>query len=174
MVPNIAQILAPRKSSGKSRRSQPGSWVPPGRVGLSGRHVRRWRGLERRAITLGAVPSTPHERFAGLPQRSLPGGLTLVEANSSKSRRRGLARLDSLPDDHALLIPRCPSIHTFGMRFPLDLIWLGKGGKVVRVDRSVPPRRMRICPRARSVVETVAGAADPFLAAGFGEARPQP
>jgi uncharacterized membrane protein (UPF0127 family) len=115
------------------------------------------------------VPSTTDiERFAGLPHRSLPGGLTVVEANTGKSRRRGLSRLDSLPGDHALLIPKCPSVHTFGMRFALDLIWLGKGGGVVvRVDRDVPPRRMRICIRARSVVETAAGEADAFLSAGL-------
>jgi uncharacterized protein len=116
------------------------------------------------------VTSPSHaERFTGLPHRTLPGGLTLIEAANGKARRRGLARLDSLPDDHALLIPRCPSVHTFGMRFALDLIWLGKGGAVVRVDRAVGPRRMRMCARARSVVETTAGAADAFLAAGVGE-----
>lgn len=109
------------------------------------------------------------ERFTGLPRRSLPGGLTLVEASTGKARRRGLARLDSLPDDHALLIPRCPAVHTFGMRFALDLIWLGRDGLAVRVDRGVPPGRMRVCPRARAVVETAAGAADAFRAAGVGE-----
>ena len=108
------------------------------------------------------------ERFAGLPRRSLPGGLTLVEARGGKARRRGLARLESLPDDHALLIPRCFAVHTFGMRWALDLIWLGKGGRVVRADRGVPPGRMRACARARSVVETVAGGADSFLSAGIG------
>jgi uncharacterized protein len=114
------------------------------------------------------VPSaTDIERFAGLPHRSLRGGLTVVEANTGKSRRRGLSRLDSLSGDHALLIPKCPSVHTFGMRFALDLIWLGKASVVVRVDRDVPPRRMRICTRARSVVETAAGEADAFLSAGL-------
>lgn len=121
------------------------------------------------------MPTAGHrERFAGLPQRELPGGLTLVEASTRKSRRRGLAALDSLPADHALLIPRCPAVHTFGMRFALDLIWLGKGGVVVRVDRGVTSRRMRACLRARSVVETAAGAADAFLAAGVGTAAPTP
>ncbi len=116
-----------------------------------------------------AVPSaTDIDRFAGLPHRSLPGGLTVIEARSGKARRRGLSRLDALPGDHALLIPRCPSVHTFGMRFPLDLIWLGKNDAVVRVDRAVPPRRMRACARARSVVETAAGEADAFLSAGIG------
>jgi uncharacterized membrane protein (UPF0127 family) len=126
----------------------------------------RWPGSRVRLQR--QVPSaTDIERFAGLPHRSLPGGLTVVEANAGKSRRRGLSRLDSLPGDHALLIPKCPSVHTFGMRFALDLIWLGKGDAVVRVDRDVRPRRMRICTRARSVVETVAGEANAFLSAGL-------
>ena len=41
------------------------------------------------------------------------------------------------------------------------------GLRAVRVDRDVPPRRMKMCRRARSVVEVNAGAADEFLAAGL-------
>jgi uncharacterized membrane protein (UPF0127 family) len=51
------------------------------------------------------------------------------------------------------------------MRFPLDLIWLGKDGEIVRVDRDVPRNRLVTCLRARSVVEANAGAADEFVAA---------
>lgn len=112
------------------------------------------------------MPSTDHtERFAGLPRRTLADGVILVEASTGKARRRGLSRLDSLPEDHALRI-RTMSVHTFGMRFALDLIWLDKHGTVVRVDRDVPPKRLHACWRARSVVETVAGHADAFLSAG--------
>jgi uncharacterized membrane protein (UPF0127 family) len=78
---------------------------------------------------------------------------------------KGLARLDAMPAGYALHLPRCRSVHTVGMRFPLDLIWLGKDGRAVRVDRAVPPNRMKVCPRARSVVEANAGTADAFLAA---------
>jgi hypothetical protein len=53
----------------------------------------------------------------------------------------------------ALLIPRCRSVHTFGMRFPLDLYWLGPGGDVIRVDRGVRPWRIARCAEARAVVE---------------------
>lgn len=114
------------------------------------------------------MPSTDHaERFAGLPRRRLAGAVVLVEASTRNARRRGLSRLDSLPGDHALRI-RTVSVHTFGMRFALDLIWLDKHGATVRVDRDVPPNRVRGCVRARSVVETVAGRADAFLSAGVG------
>jgi uncharacterized membrane protein (UPF0127 family) len=51
-----------------------------------------------------------------------------------------------------LLIPHCRSVHTFGMRHPLDLYWLD-GDRIVRIDRDVPPRRVRVCRRARSVLE---------------------
>ena len=107
------------------------------------------------------------DRFEGLPGRRLTDGRLVIEASSRRSRRRGLARLDALPAEHALHIPQCPAVHTFGMRFDLDLIWLSKTGGVVRVDHGVPPRRMRTCLRARSIVETLAGEADAYLAAGL-------
>lgn len=107
-------------------------------------------------------------RFAGLPRTELGGELIVIDARTHRSRRRGLSRLDALDAGHALRIPQTPSVHTFGMRFALDLIWLDKDQTVVRVDRDVGPRRMRFCRQARSVIETVAGQADAFLRAGLG------
>jgi hypothetical protein len=108
-------------------------------------------------------------RFAKLPRRPLRDGLELIEARTHRSRRRGLMRLDALGPDHGLHIPGTGSVHTFAMRFALDLIWLARDGSVIRVDRDIPPRRMKLCARARSVIETEAGRADAFLAAGAGE-----
>jgi hypothetical protein len=110
------------------------------------------------------------ERFTGLPRTDYGDGLVVIEARTHRSRRRGLARLDALPADHALHIPQTSSVHTFGMRFGLDLIWLSKDGGVVRIDRDVGRGRMRFCRGARSVVETVAGQADAFVVAGVGAA----
>lgn len=109
-------------------------------------------------------------RFHGLPVTQLPGGLLLIEARTHRSRRRGLSRLDELAPSQALHIPQTPSVHTFGMRFALDLIWLRKDGTIARVDRDVAPRRMRFCSAARSVVETVGGQSDAFVRAGVGSA----
>jgi uncharacterized membrane protein (UPF0127 family) len=73
-------------------------------------------------------------------------------ARSFRERLIGLAFVREPPAD-GLLLPRTRSVHTFGMRFALDLHWLGADGEVVRIDRAVPPRRLRTCLRARSVLE---------------------
>jgi uncharacterized protein len=65
----------------------------------------------------------------------------------------GLIGQSSLPAGVALEIPRCRSVHTFGMRFRLDLVWLDADRHIVRVDRGVPPWRVRSCRQARSVLE---------------------
>jgi hypothetical protein len=104
-------------------------------------------------------------RFDDLDRRPLPGRLTLFVTGNRRSRMLGLARLDDLPSGHALLFERCRSIHTNGMRFALDLVWLDARGAVVRVDRDVAPRRLRTCLRARAVVETRAGEGERFAAA---------
>ncbi len=105
---------------------------------------------------------TLHPRLHELDRRELPGGLTLLVASTRRARGRGLARLDELPEDHALLLEPCRSVHTIGMRFALDLLWLDAGGALVRVDVAVRPRRMRSCRRARAVIECRAGAGERF------------
>ena len=82
-------------------------------------------------------------------------------AETPLARLRGLAWA---PPGGPLEIPRCRSVHTFGMRYALDLVWLDADRRVLRVDRAVPPRRVRGCRRACSVVEVPAGGADALLA----------
>ena len=68
-------------------------------------------------------------------------------------RLTGLLGRRSLAPGVALEIPRCRSVHTFGMRFALDLAWLDGERRVVRIDRAVAPWRVRSCRQARSVLE---------------------
>ncbi len=112
------------------------------------------------------------ERLRALPWRELGDGLRVYEATSFRARSRGLARLPALPAHLALHIDPCRSIHTFGMRFALDLVWLDRDGGVVRIDRGIRPRRGAASRRSRSVIELASGAADRFLSAGLGSRRP--
>ena len=78
--------------------------------------------------------------------------LPVIVADTPVARLRGLLG-HRHPPPFALRLEPCRCVHTFGMRFAVDLHWLDGGGQVLRVDRRVPPRRVRGCRRARAVVE---------------------
>ena len=61
--------------------------------------------------------------------------------------------------EEALWLPRCASIHTMGMRQPIDVLFLDRENRVVRVLCNVPSNRLAvICRGASSVIELGAGA----------------
>jgi uncharacterized membrane protein (UPF0127 family) len=67
---------------------------------------------------------------------------TVPVAKDFRTRLRGLAFRDRSEVGPGLLIPRCASVHTFGMRFALDVFFLDAEGEVISVRRSMPPRRV--------------------------------
>lgn len=81
--------------------------------------------------------------------------IPVIVADTPLRRLRGLL-FHREPPPYALRLDRCRSVHTFGMRFALDLHWLAADGTVVRIDRAVPPRRVRACRGAVAVVEAPA------------------
>jgi uncharacterized protein len=78
-------------------------------------------------------------------------------AGTSATRRHGLLGTDALPSDEGLVIAPTQGIHTFGMRFALDVVFVNRDGVVVRVAPGVPPRRVRLAWRAFAAVELVSG-----------------
>ena len=74
-------------------------------------------------------------------------------ARSSRARLLGLALLRDLPPEHALLLPGCRSVHTFGMRFALDLVFLDAHGRILREVRGLRPCRVAGCRDAAAVLE---------------------
>jgi hypothetical protein len=75
---------------------------------------------------------------------------------------KGLLGRNGLPRSEALLIENCRSIHTIGMRFPLDVLFLDGDGRVVRASAGLPPWRMARGGRAaRFALEAEAGWLDP-------------
>ena len=83
---------------------------------------------------------------------------TLQTAFDSASRRTGLLGRDSLPEGSALIIAPCQAIHTFSMRFAIDVLFVAKDGRVIKVRSSVRPGRIAAALRAFAVVELPVGA----------------
>lgn len=78
-------------------------------------------------------------------------------ADTSAKRRKGLLGRDHLPDGHALWIVPCESVHTFFMRFPIDIVYLDRKHRVKKICSAVAPWRMSISLLAHSVLELPAG-----------------
>jgi uncharacterized membrane protein (UPF0127 family) len=80
-------------------------------------------------------------------------GVRVPVASSVSSRLLGLSLLRRERAGSGLLIPRCTSVHTFGMRFPIDLLFLDEENRVIDLHRAVPPCRVIRCPGAMAVLE---------------------
>lgn len=80
-------------------------------------------------------------------------------AFDSTSRRQGLLGRDGLADSTGLVIAPSQGVHTFGMRFPLDIVCVAKDGTVVKVRETVQPGRIVIAWRAFAILELPAGMA---------------
>jgi uncharacterized membrane protein (UPF0127 family) len=91
-------------------------------------------------------------RLEQLPRRS-SCGLAVPVAIGFRARLLGLGGLDRDEAGAGLLIPRCSSVHTVGMRFALDLVFLDGEGRPLAVRRRVPPRRFASYRGAAAVLE---------------------
>lgn len=85
-------------------------------------------------------------------------------AATARARRIGLLNRDRLEPGHALFIPARAwipfmAIHTFGMKFPIDVLFLNKYYKVIH-SCTMPPNRIELAWGARVVLETCAGTID--------------
>ena len=78
-------------------------------------------------------------------------------ADTSKKRRTGLLKHTRLAPGEGLWIVPCESVHTFFMKFPIDLVYLDRKKKVRKVRNAVPAWRISICLTAHSVLELPAG-----------------
>jgi trehalose synthase len=108
-------------------------------------------------------------RLRKLPTR-LVLGREIPVAVGPRARLLGLAHLYRGEAGAGLLIPRCSSVHTFGMRFALDLVFFDGDGRPVSFRRAVPPRRLAFDRRASAVLELPCPAGED-VAVAWGEDR---
>jgi uncharacterized membrane protein (UPF0127 family) len=83
-----------------------------------------------------------------------------IVADRMLPRMKGLLGRRELPPGEGILIKPAPSIHTFFMRFPIDVVFLSRTGEVLKVSSNVKPWRTRSCRRAHAVLELAVGEAE--------------
>lgn len=78
-------------------------------------------------------------------------------ADTSQKRRTGLLNHTNLAAGEGLWIVPCEAVHTFWMQFPIDVLYLSKQKKVLKIRDNMKKSRMSLCLRAHSVLELPAG-----------------
>ena len=81
----------------------------------------------------------------------------LEVADSGPKRNKRLLGRDGLAPGEGLWIVPCESVHTFFMRFPIDLVYLDRKNKIKKLRSAVGPWRLSACLSAYSVLELPAG-----------------
>ena len=78
-------------------------------------------------------------------------------AGTSAERREGLLKTSVLQSDEGLWIAPCEAIHTIGMRWPIDVVFLDRQYRIRKLILALVPWRLAVCFAASSVLELPAG-----------------
>ncbi|MDD4601999.1 hypothetical protein SDC9_14761 [bioreactor metagenome] len=80
-------------------------------------------------------------------------------ADSFFKRLRGLLGTKQLPMGEGLIIKPCSSVHTFGMAYHIDVLFIDKDNSIVKIAADLGPRQMAVCSGSAYVIELPAGTA---------------
>ena len=90
-------------------------------------------------------------------------GSNILLASSSRERRTGLLKHSRLEEGHGLWIIPCEGVHTFFMKFAIDVLYLDRKHRVRKVVPDLQPWRLSLSLPAHSVLELPAGTASRSL-----------
>lgn len=82
----------------------------------------------------------------------------ILPALDSATRNKGLLGRSSLDDRVAMILAPCMAVHTFFMQFPIDIAFVTRTGRVIKLRERVRPRRIAVALGAFAVIEMAAGA----------------
>jgi uncharacterized protein len=89
----------------------------------------------------------------------MDAALDFIVARSFLARLCGLLALPRLREGQALVLAPCNSVHTLFMRYAIDVVFVDKQGRVMKLVEQLQPWRAAGCWRAHAAVELVAGQA---------------
>jgi len=118
----------------------------------------RWiaLGLRNRLASRRHAPRNIPLRVTNVTRSTLLA-TSMEVAESSAKRNKGLLGRKCLAPGEGLWIRPCEAVHTFGMKFPIDIVYLNRANRIVKLRCDVPPCRLSACLTARSVLELPAG-----------------
>lgn len=99
----------------------------------------------------------------GIHTAYIRAGNVYINAHIAKgffAKLKGLLFKPMLDDREAIVLTRCNSVHTCGMQYAIDVIFLNKQFKVVRIESDCKPWRFFYCRGAAHTLEMLAGQAD--------------
>src|ERR1700760_3848879 len=114
------------------------------------------RAIQTRGNRKPAQPDEVLIHVSNLTRRTSLGD-RIQFAGNARDRRRGLLGRKQLESGEGLWIVPCEAVHTFGMRFAIDLVYLDRKHRVVKTRSQVHPGRLSVCLSAYSVIELATG-----------------
>jgi uncharacterized membrane protein (UPF0127 family) len=85
---------------------------------------------------------------------------TLIAAFDRATRNKGLLGRHALAPGSAMILAPCSSVHTFFMKFPIDIVFVARDGRVLKIRSQCGPWRLAFGVGAFAVIELPAGAAE--------------
>lgn len=119
----------------------------------------------RKSLVPSAAPSTELRLRLVNVTRQKQLASSVEVAQSGAKRSKGLLGRSGLGRGEALWIVPCEAVHTIGMQFPIDLVYLDRQYRIRKIRSNVGPWRFSGCLSAHSVIELAAGAIQPDDAA---------
>lgn len=124
--------------------------------------ARRFTSLLHRALRRRSAAAEVRFRLTNLT-RQVEIADRIEIADRGERRRKGLLGRSGLAAGEGLWILPCEAVHTFGMQFPIDLVYLDRRARVVKTRSHVRPGRLSACLTAHSVVELPSGTVEGTL-----------
>jgi uncharacterized protein len=118
----------------------------------------RWI-LDRIVRPRAAMPEAVRLRISNVT-RQVEIAHSVDLADHGAKRRKGLLGREMLAAGEGLWIVPCEAVHTFGMQFPIDLVYLDRDKRVKKIRSNVRPLRISACLSAHSVLELASGSID--------------
>jgi uncharacterized membrane protein (UPF0127 family) len=113
------------------------------------------------AVRFRTAPKRTSTVDARVQVKNLTRQAVLVDcleiADSGAKRNKGLLGRKGLSPGDGLWIVPCQSVHTFGMQFSIDLVYLDRKRRIRKVQENVPPWRISVCFSAHSIIELPSG-----------------